>query len=444
MYKYGVQRTSYIVAEYTPRATSSHVGLPSLASSRACPGLAADAMTEAPLLGIAPARRIGVRHMLVVLAIAVTQCIGAQIAAVVVHAHSAAFLVWFSTGWNMLLFAPLFASKATRTATCAPGCARSRVTTLVFVAPFYALWLCSNMLYVQSLATLHAAIVSALFSVTPGLVALLSVPLLRRRLTIFALLSCLVSASGVVLIAQPWTHTSGHHSLDAAPPAAPPSAPAPAPLFGAFASTLFVLGAAACAATYKVLFRRWHGDAPATTVITVLGCIGVWSATVGTPLLLLFDPKAFSSAAASGASAAAALSLTPAMIWLGVCARATMDLAFNFSIAWGISLIEPLFISIGTLLATPLNVLATFALHRVVPSTAEWLGMLLVLLGFAILLIEERQQAARADAQAMAQAGKPIDGPSDAGPQVEPEEEQRPRLSDEPEQTETAPAGAPR
>ena len=155
-------------------------------------------------------------------------------------------------------------------------------------------------LYAQGLAFLPSPLVVALFGVTPALVALLSVPLLRRRLTIFALLSCLVSASGVVLIAQPWTHTSGHHSLDAAPPAAPPSAPAPAPLLGAFASTLFVLGAAACAATYKVLFRRWHGDAPATTVITVLGCIGVWSATVGTPLLLLFDPKAFSSAAAGG------------------------------------------------------------------------------------------------------------------------------------------------
>ena len=57
---------------------------------------------------------------------------------------------------------------------------------------------------------------------------------------------------------------------------------------------------------------------------------------------LLLDPAAFGTHVSSPS------------IWLGVCARATLDLAFNGFIAWGISLIHPLFISVGTLLATPL------------------------------------------------------------------------------------------
>ena len=158
---------------------------------------------------------------------------------------------------------------------------------------------------------------------------------------------------------------------------------------------LSVLTASAAAALYKVIFRRWHGDAPTSSVFTVLASIGLWSRTAGTPLLLWLDPGAFASAGVGrgGSDAlASALASTPLLVWLCVCARALTDLAFNFFIAYGITLIHPLFIAIGTLLATPLNVLATFVLHQLVPAPAEWAGMLLVLGGFALLLADERRE----------------------------------------------------
>ena len=200
-----------------------------------------------------------------------------------------------------LLLLPLAADRRVRGAACGRtlACARWWLATLSLAAPFYLLWAAANILYVQALAGLDAALVSALFSVTPALVALLSVPLLGRRLTFLAALACVVSAGGVACIAQPWQLR--HNNSATSPPAPPVSAVLgePTPLT-AFASALSVIAAAACAALYKVLFRRWHGDAPSSTVLTVLACIGLWSATLGTPILLLLDPKAFAQAGGAG------------------------------------------------------------------------------------------------------------------------------------------------
>jgi drug/metabolite transporter (DMT)-like permease len=194
---------------------------------------------------------IRIRHILVVLVIAASQTTAAQIGAVVVHAHSAAFLVWFSTGFNVLLALPLLADRETLAAASARPL---RVAAaFVRVLPFYVLWMAANVLYVQALAGLEAALVSALFSVTPSLVALLSVPLLRRPLTILALVACTVSAGGIALIWQPWNASaagaaSTPNGTGTAPPASPPAPAEPS----AFASAACVLGASVCAALYKV------------------------------------------------------------------------------------------------------------------------------------------------------------------------------------------------
>ena len=229
------------------------------------------------------------------------------------------------------------------------------------------------------------------------LVALLSVPLLRRALTVLALLACAVSAGGVVLIARPWRTSD--------------ASPSSAAALGAFASALCVLGAAGGAAMYKVLFRRWHGDAPPRTVALVLGGIGLYGAVLGTSLLLWL-PHAFgahgppfepppppvhndSSNTTSGGDEDYTICTDPNWAWPLLCVRALLDIAFNGFIAYGISLIHPLFISIGTLLATPLNILATFILHSPhrVPELTEWLGMLGVLCGFLLLLADEHRSA---------------------------------------------------
>lgn len=347
-------------------------------------------MSEAPLLQQASSPRVGTRHILIVLLIAVSQASGAQIAAVVVHAHSAAFLIWFGTAWNMLLFLPLFSDSHMRNTLCRPASETFKwwAKTALQVVPFYLLWTAANILYVHALAGIAPATVSAIFSITPALVALLSVPLLNRQLTLLAALACVAAAGGVVLIAEPWQTTSSSTATTMASEAgaSPPPPPHPLPV-STSAAILSVLVASACAALYKVLFRRWHGDAPTNTVLLVLACIGLWSVALGTPLMLVLDPSSFEGDRAHAVSAS---DMSPVLVWTLVCARAVTDLTFNYSIAYGITLIHPLFIAIGTLLATPLNVLATFVLHRVVPKSAEWGGILLVLVGFGLLLADER------------------------------------------------------
>ena len=128
-------------------------------------------MPEEPLLG-ARGRRAGAREILVVIAIAICQCAGAQLGHVLVHDASAAFLVWFSTGWNVFLLLPLLArSSQQQSADEAPCNRRELSLRLLHCAPFFVLWTAANILFVQALAGLPAAIVQALFSVTPTLVA---------------------------------------------------------------------------------------------------------------------------------------------------------------------------------------------------------------------------------------------------------------------------------
>ena len=64
------------------------------------------------------------------------------------------------------------------------GTAGASVFRLVLqMLPFYALWAGANTLYVAALESLTSSLTTALFSVTPALVVLLAVPLLRRRLS---------------------------------------------------------------------------------------------------------------------------------------------------------------------------------------------------------------------------------------------------------------------
>ena len=366
-------------------------------------------------------RAAGRREVLVVVAIALSQTAGIQLGKVVVKVFSAAFLVWFGTSFNVLLLIPfvLLRGKGALHTTAHRADESSWPWRAAFAAPFFGLWLGANFTYTLSLLSLPPPVVSALFSITPSLVALLSVPMLHRRLTLLAVCACCLSAAGVVLISHPWKRDAssfpngtasagsgtnlssrGMDGEEDSTHASTSSGDDSSPSVGA----LYVVAAACCAATYKVLFRRWHNDAHVSAVFFVLGMIGVYTLVLGTPLLLVVDPSAF--AALNGSTAALEDSSgrdhggVPPAMWAATICRAALDLAFNYFIAYGISLIHPLFISVGTLLSTPLNVLATFAIDSTVPSAAEWGGIVAVLCGFAVLLLDERRTSDAADARA--------------------------------------------
>jgi drug/metabolite transporter (DMT)-like permease len=205
--------------------------------------------------GSPEARRHIAAALCTVAGIAVTHVAATQAAQqCVLHGVPPLFSMWFSTGWNVLLALPLLRL----------GTAGTSVSLLVVqTLPFYALWAGANTLYVAALESLTSSLTTALFSVTPALVVLLAVPLLRRRLTLLSVLACLLAAAGVALVAQPWSEASAGESAIS---------------LGGLAA---VLGAAACAALYKVLFKRCFGEPPTRAVLLVLALLGGWSLSAG-------------------------------------------------------------------------------------------------------------------------------------------------------------------
>ena len=345
------------------------------------------ASSDLPLLSASSARQVGPRELCVVAAIAVFHMLGTQVTQAVMTAGdkpSPYFATWFATGWNVLLALPLALPSQRRKMGTPDCCGRAALLRALLTAlPFYIAWAGANTLYVAALASLQAGLVAAVFAATPALVAILSIPVLGRRLTPLAGVAVAASVVGVVLIAEPWRRHDAAAAAEAPPAssaaaAAAAAAEAPSEPSKQLLATLCVLGASCCAACYKVFFRRVFGDAPALVVLSVLAMIGLWSLGAGTLLLLLVDSHALSRGAGLGRDAL-----------LGLAAKSALDLGFNFFVAFGISLTHPLFISVGTLLSTPLNVAASYVLHGQLPTPVEDVGMLCILSGFALLLLDE-------------------------------------------------------
>ena len=80
--------------------------------------------------------------------------------------------------------------------------------------------------------------------------------------------------------------------------------------------------------------------------------------------------------------------MTPVAAGL-LCAKSLLDLAFNGGIAYGLSITHPLFVSVGTLLSTPLNVLYELAARGQVPTAAGGGGMALIISAFALILADD-------------------------------------------------------
>uniref|UniRef100_A0A7S3VXS9 EamA domain-containing protein n=1 Tax=Emiliania huxleyi TaxID=2903 RepID=A0A7S3VXS9_EMIHU len=290
-------------------------------------------------------------------------------------------LLWASTCSNLLLGAPLLAWRARARGGAKPllGAwdARPRQLALA-VAPFFVLYLGANGLYIAALASLSPPLVVSIFSTTPALVALLSVPLLGRPLRALAVAAVACSTVGVVLVAQPWAAGGRASSLNSTSAEAASGEGGAAGLGAASVAAASVAGAAGCAALYKVLFRRLFGDVPPPALLFFLVTLGGYGLVCGTALLSALQPSWPSDLASAGGGGA-----------LLLAGRAAADVAFNLLIALGLSLTHPLFISIGTLLSTPLALVLASLLHAPPPSPAAAVGIAGIAIGFCLLLADE-------------------------------------------------------
>ena len=99
--------------------------------------------------------------------------------------------------------------------------------------------------------------------------------------------------------------------------------------------------------------------------------------------------------------------------WALLCARSFIDVLFNFLIALGLALTHPLFVSIGTLLSTPLNILVVWASRYAAPTALECAGAAVVCLGFCLLLLDDRAREQRLEAGRLRDACADADDAAD-------------------------------
>ena len=206
------------------------------------------------------------------------------------------FLVWVSTAFNVLLV-PLFWSAqrgrlSLRAATSWGGSALPIRRVLRAAGLLYPLWLGANYLYVRALGLTSASTVTAVFSTTPAVVAVLSWVLLHEPFWPRKVGAVVLAIVGVLCVDLAPTL--------AAPPAAATAAAAAAPDGGdgdavaaagvggdstALAVSLTAV-AALCAGSYKVLLRSLLGETTAPPIALYLSCLGAINIIAGAPIVL--------------------------------------------------------------------------------------------------------------------------------------------------------------
>eukprot|EP01043_Picozoa_sp_COSAG02_P014693 COSAG02_NODE_610_length_19566_cov_39.049622_8_plen_356_part_00 len=313
------------------------------------------------------------------------------------------FLVWVSTAFNVLLV-PLFWSAqrgrlSLRAATRWGGNTLPIRRVLRAAGLLYLLWLGANYLYVRALGLTSASTVTAVFSTTPAVVAVLSWVLLHEPFWPRKVGAVVLAIVGVLCV-------------DLAPTLAVPAAAAAAAPNGgdgdavgggdstALAVSLTAV-AALCAGSYKVLLRSLLGETTAPPIALYLSCLGAINIIAGAPIVValhalgievskrpffshvlhykngLCTPRqardkqrgishqrtVFSQPLPSMAS----------LPWGFLVANAMLHLIFNFLINFGIAFTSPLFISLGVQIHSARSVQCTVCSQHQTPNKAVYL-----------------------------------------------------------------------
>ncbi|VDN00876.1 unnamed protein product [Thelazia callipaeda] len=184
---------------------------------------------------------------------------------------------------------------------------------------FLFFWMLANYAYSQSLGHISASASSSIMSCNTAMITVLAWIILRDRFISFKLISVGAAIAGVVIIS-----VDKEFAGDS---------------FGVFLSIL----SAFSAAFYKVLFKKFHGNASIGQVslfLTGLGLLNFFFNSIPALLLLLMKAEIFTWSAVP---------------WIPLFGVAFLSYLFNFLINFGIVLTHPLIISIGMLLGIPIS-----------------------------------------------------------------------------------------
>ncbi|KAJ9466893.1 member F3/4 [Diplonema papillatum] len=322
--------------------------------------------------------------------------------------NSPLFVVWFSTSTNVALALPAliraaFGLRRSSAGDVRPARVQEPLLTgadVGWMLVFYGLWTAANYAFTRALVESSASVVTAFMGTTPAWVATLSafalpasphasisVKDLSSASSCYVPAAVLLTVAGSVLIASPWTSESDSSSSDSN---------SPHPLFG----TCLSLGSALLAAVYKVYYKKQFGSPSPLRVGCLMCCIGVYSLTIGSLLLLAVVSLHWES-------------VTWAKVpWPILVGSASSSLVFNFLVNYGIAFTYPLFISLGTVVGIPLNVFVDYYAHDSVSSPATIAGMVAICTGFCLVVIADyRQTRAPGDPAPAVQRATVQEGP---------------------------------
>ena len=214
----------------------------------------------------------------------------------------------------------------------------------------YGLYVVANVSYVVALDGLSPALASAIFCAAPALVCCLSWWILDSKFSAAEAGAVVVAVAGILVTTSPWNKSSGQERSYAAVAAMSPVA----------------------AALYKVMFARYFTNAGWIAVGGTLAKLSLLNFFIGTPLLVCV--------VASGLE-----SFPTNVPWGYVISSSLVAMVFNFLVNYGVSITVPILISIGSLLATALNVAIALVRSEELPEVSQSIGM--SLLGFSLVAL---------------------------------------------------------
>ncbi|KAM4690726.1 solute carrier family 35 member F4 isoform 1-T1 [Rhinophrynus dorsalis] len=278
------------------------------------------------------------------------------------------FMTWFSTNWNIMFF-PVYYSGHLATAQekqtmlqkireCSRIFGEDGLTLKLFLkrtAPFSILWTLTNYLYLLALKKLTATDVSVLFCCNKAFMFLLSWIVLKDKFMGVRIVAAIMAITGIVMMA----YADGLHG-------------------DSIIGVALAVGSASASALYKVLFKMFLGPAnfgEAAHFFSTLGFFNLIFISC-TPIVLYFTKVEYWSSFSS-------------LPWGYLCGIASLWLAFNILVNFGVVLTYPILISIGTVLSVPGNAAIDLLKHEVIFSMVRLGATIIICIGFLLMLLPE-------------------------------------------------------
>ena len=236
---------------------------------------------------------------------------------------------------------------------------------------------------------------TAIYQSASAFVFVLSVPILRERVTVLKVLSVLFSMCGVALVAFfSNSDCTPHIPIDNATNATNDFYTAFQPVHishihrGGCSEKSTPLGyilliiAVVTYSFYEVMFKRFgakkNDPASVPNGARFLGYLGVFSLLFGWPPLIILHYSKVEPFE------------LPNLHYLGLLTlNAFLDVSFNAALLIGIALSSPLFMTVGTVLAVPSSVLVDWIVHGYVLPWPAFVGIGVILVSFVGFTVSE-------------------------------------------------------